>query len=68
LTYSWCYEGYSGISFVSFELFEAEDKTLLRLSHKGIESFPKENPDFAIHNFEEGWAHIIGISLVGFLK
>jgi uncharacterized protein YndB with AHSA1/START domain len=68
LTYSWCYDGYSGISFVTFELFEADEKTLLRLSHKGIESFPKENPDFAIHNFEEGWSQIIGRSLIDFLK
>lgn len=62
LTYSWRYEGYAGISFVTFELFKKESKTLLRLTHRGIDSFP-DNPDFAIHNFEAGWNEIIGNSL-----
>ena len=68
LTYSWRYDGYAGISFVSFELFEKDAKTLLRLTHKGIETFPKENPDFAIHNFEEGWNEIINKSLKDYLE
>lgn len=68
LTYSWCYVGYSGISFVTFELFEKENKTLLRLTHKDIETFPKENPDFALHNFSEGWNHIIHTALAGYLE
>ncbi|MBK6544904.1 MAG: SRPBCC domain-containing protein [Saprospiraceae bacterium] len=68
LSYSWSYLGYSGISYVSFELFEQENKTLLRLTHRGIESFPKENLDFAIGNFKEGWNHIINTSLSAYLK
>lgn len=67
LTYSWRYEGYSGISFVTFELFKQGNKTLLRLTHAGIESFPHENTDFALHNFEKGWEAIIGTSLKGYL-
>ncbi len=63
LTYSWKYDGYAGVSFVTFELFEQGNKTLLRLTHSGIETFPKENPDFALHNFEEGWNEIINNSL-----
>lgn len=68
LSYSWSYLGYSGISYVSFELFEQENKTLLRLTHRGIESFPNENLDFAIRNFKEGWNHIINTSLSAYLK
>ena len=68
LTYSWRYDGYAGISFVSFELFEQEDKTLLRLTHKDIDTFPVENPDFAIHNFNEGWNHIIHTALKNYLE
>ncbi|MFZ1256632.1 MAG: SRPBCC domain-containing protein [Saprospiraceae bacterium] len=68
LSYSWSYLGYSGISYVSFELFEQENKTLLRLTHRAIESFPKENFDFAIENFKEGWNHIINTSLSAYLK
>lgn len=54
LTYSWRYNGYEGNSFVTFELFEQESKTLLILTHKGLETFPKENKDFAMENFEKG--------------
>lgn len=68
LTYSWRYDGYAGISFVSFDLIEQEDKTLLRLTHTGIGSFPKTNPDFAINNFKEGWNAIINTSLKDYLE
>ena len=68
LTYSWRYDGYGGISFVTFELFEQEDKTLLKLTHSGIETFPKENPDFAIGNFAEGWNQIVNSSLTEYLE
>ena len=68
LTYSWRYDGYAGNSFVTFELFERENKTLLRLTHKGIETFPAENPDFAKENFMDGWNHIIHTSLKTFLE
>ena len=32
LTYSWRYDGYEGNSFVTFELFDEGDKTLLKLT------------------------------------
>lgn len=59
LTYSWRYAGYSGISFVTFDLQKKGTQTLLKLTHTGIESFPIENPDFAMHNFEEGWDELL---------
>ncbi|HUH47934.1 MAG TPA: SRPBCC domain-containing protein [Arenibacter sp.] len=68
LTYSWKYEGYPGISFVTFELFDEEGQTRLKLTHSGIGSFPADIPELAIHNFEAGWDHIINISLKGFLE
>jgi uncharacterized protein YndB with AHSA1/START domain len=63
LTYSWRYGGYSGISFVTFDLQKKGNQTLLKLIHTGIESFPTENPDFAMHNFEEGWSELLNIRL-----
>jgi uncharacterized protein YndB with AHSA1/START domain len=63
LTYNWRYEGYPGESFVTFELFEEGNKTRVKLTHAGLETFPADNPDFAKHNFVAGWDHIIGISL-----
>jgi uncharacterized protein YndB with AHSA1/START domain len=67
LTYSWRYEGYEGITFVTFELYEESKKTRLKLTHTGFETFPPI-PDFAVHNFEEGWNHIINVSLKDFLE
>src|ERR1700761_5357943 len=58
LTHSWKYDGYEGESFVTFELFGEGDKAKLKLTHAGLETFPP-NPDFARHNFEEGWNYII---------
>ena len=69
ITYSWRYDGYPGISFVSFELFEEGDKTLLRLTHEGIGSFPEiASNAFAISNFKAGWDAIINTSLKNYLE
>jgi uncharacterized protein YndB with AHSA1/START domain len=67
IAYSWQYEGYSGSSVVSFSLSPLGQKTRLVLLHKGIESFPSDNPDFAFTNFIEGWNHILDIGLKGYL-
>ena len=40
LRYSWRYDGYEGISFVTFELFPEGDKTRVKVTHEGLESFP----------------------------
>jgi uncharacterized protein YndB with AHSA1/START domain len=68
LTYSWRYEGYAGKSFVTFELFEQGSKTLLRLTHKGLETFPGDNADFDRRNFNEGWNAIVYTSLKNYLE
>jgi uncharacterized protein YndB with AHSA1/START domain len=68
VTYSWKYEGYEGNSFVSFELFDKGEKTLLRLTHEGLESFPKDNSDLAAENFAEGWDQIINKNLKKYLE
>jgi uncharacterized protein YndB with AHSA1/START domain len=68
LTYSWKYDGYAGISYVTFELFEEGEHTRLVLTHAGLESFPTDQPDFARENFEAGWNEIIGASLKDFVE
>ncbi len=68
LTYSWRYDGYEGNSFVTFELFAEGSQTRLKLTHAGLETFPKSNPDLAKKNFAEGWTHILGASLKQFLE
>ena len=68
LTYSWRYEGYEGISFVSFLLSGDENKTTLHFTHQGLKSFPENNPDFAVHNFEGGWNYFINESLPNYFN
>ncbi|MEO6305981.1 MAG: SRPBCC domain-containing protein [Bacteroidia bacterium] len=68
LTYIWAYKGYEGISHVTFELFKEGDKTKIKLTHTGLESFPANNADFARTNFEAGWNEIIGKSLPTYLE
>ncbi len=68
LTYSWKYDGYTGESFVTFELFADGDKTKIKLTHKGIESFDSDNPDFVKENFVEGWTYIMHTALKNYLE
>ncbi|HXA02822.1 MAG TPA: SRPBCC domain-containing protein [Cytophagaceae bacterium] len=68
LTYSWRYDGYEGISYVTFELFAEGNKTKLKLTHAGLETFPASNADFAKRNFAEGWTSIIGKGLKEFVE
>ncbi len=68
LKYSWKYEGYTGISFVTFELFPKDNKTKLRLTHEGLNSFPRENSDLVRSNFVDGWNYLIHESLKQYLE
>lgn len=68
LTHTWCFAGYEGVSYLTYELVVQGDKTLLILKHSGLETFPADNPDFALHKFEEGWNQNINISLKNFLE
>jgi uncharacterized protein YndB with AHSA1/START domain len=68
LSYSWKYDGYPGKSLVSFELFPEGDKTRLKLTHSGLETFPSDQPDFAKENFAAGWTEIIGNQLKEFVE
>ena len=68
LTYSWRYDGYTGESLVTFELSPEGDKTRLKLTHEGLETFPADESALARKNFESGWNQIIGNSLKEYLE
>jgi uncharacterized protein YndB with AHSA1/START domain len=69
LTHSWKYIGHPGETVVTWELFdEGSNKTRLKLTHAGLETFAQDNPDFAAHNFAEGWTYITGTSLANYLE
>jgi uncharacterized protein YndB with AHSA1/START domain len=67
IAYTWRYAGEEGDSLVAFELFADGEKTRLKLTHEGLETFPKL-PAYARGNFEAGWTEIIGSSLKQFVE
>jgi uncharacterized protein YndB with AHSA1/START domain len=68
LAHTWRYEGYEGDSLVTFELFPEGDKTRLKLTHSGLQTFPADIKAFAKENFVAGWSDIIGISLKEYVE
>src|SRR4051794_24249928 len=67
IAYTWRYEGQPGNSLVTFELLAEGDKTKVKLTHEGLETFPKV-PAYARKNFMEGWTSLIGSSLKDYVE
>jgi uncharacterized protein YndB with AHSA1/START domain len=67
IAYTWRYAGEKGDSLVTFELIPEGNKTRLRLTHEGLDTFPKL-PAYARTNFEKGWTEIIGSSLKQYVE
>jgi uncharacterized protein YndB with AHSA1/START domain len=67
IAYTWHYKGEPGDSLVTFELSADGNKTKLRLTHEGLETFPK-TPAYARKNFETGWTELIGSELKRFVQ
>jgi uncharacterized protein YndB with AHSA1/START domain len=67
IAYTWRYKDESGESLVTFELSPDGGKTRLKLTHTGIETFPK-TPAYARKNFEQGWLTLMGSELKEFLE
>jgi uncharacterized protein YndB with AHSA1/START domain len=68
LEYEWTFKGIPGDSYVKWELFPDKNKTKLKLTHKGIDSFPKDNPDLSIKSFLEGWSSLLKKNLKEYLE
>ena len=67
IQYSWSYKGHPGYSVVTFDLFDEGDKTLLKLTHTGMESFAGNGSDFAVESFTGGWNEIVNVMLEKYL-
>lgn len=67
LAHTWRYKGYEGNTVVTIQLFSEGNKTGIKLTHEGLESFP-DNPDFAKNNFVNGWNEIIKTNLKKYLE
>jgi uncharacterized protein YndB with AHSA1/START domain len=67
IAYTWRHHGHEGDSLVTMELFREGRKTRLKLTHAGLETFPK-TPMFARKNFQKGWNMLIGDSLPDYVE
>ena len=67
IAYTWRYHGHEGNSLVTLELLAQGDKTHLKLTHTGLETFPR-TPAFAREKFEAGWTTIVGTDLKQFVE
>ena len=68
ISYTWRYDGYASDTLVTFELFEEGDKTRVKLTHAGVETFPASNPELSKDNHAEGWAYLVGKALKNFVE
>jgi len=67
IVYSWKYEGYEGVSQVSFETFITEGGSSLRVSHVVTNSFPQSIPEFTRESCQGGWEYFINNQLKNFI-
>ena len=67
IAYTWRYKGQPGDSLVTIDLSAQGEEYRLKLTHAGIEMFPK-TPAYARKNFENGWNAIIGSELMNFVQ
>ena len=69
LAYTWQYENMDVVTVVTFELFpEENNKTLVRLTHEGVDQFPTNLKNFRRESFMEGWNAIIGTMLKDYVE
>lgn len=67
LQHTWAYKGYEGLSTVTWELTDMGGKTKVKLTHTGLETFPKIDA-LKRENFEKGWSSIVGTNLPRFAE
>jgi uncharacterized protein YndB with AHSA1/START domain len=68
IKYHWSYEEYPGEGLVTFELSSKDNLTRLRLTNEGMETFPRDIPEFSRDSCESGWKFILGRNLKEFLE
>ena len=68
ITYNWTFKDYDGSGDVTFELFEQNSQTLLRLTNIVIEDFDDAIPEFRRESCLAGWNYFIKDRLVSFIN
>ena len=67
IVYSWSYDGYKGKAHVTFTLEDITEGSRLTLTHKIIEAFTDDIPEFTIESCKNGWTYFINTSLKNYL-
>ena len=68
IKFHWSYEEYEGEGMVTFELVEMNERTLLRLTNEGLESFPQDIPEFKRESCVDGWEYFLKKNLKEYLE
>ena len=68
IVYNWSFKECLGSADVSFELFEADNKTLLKVTNKVIEDFDENIPEFKRESCQAGWNYFIKDNLNNYLN
>ena len=68
IEFNWKYGGYSGDSYVTFELEPEDDSTNLRLTHTITKPFPGDVPEFERKSGIAGWEFFIKLRLKEYLR
>jgi len=67
IQYNWKYGGYSGDSYVTFEIEEEKNITKLKLTHVITEDFPNNVTEFRRESCITGWNYFIKQRLKNYL-
>jgi len=68
ISYSWKYKEYPGEGLVVFELTPQNNLTKLKLTTRGLESFPDDVPELSRESCIGGWKYFIQGRLKEFLE
>ena len=69
ITYEWRFKEYPSIlGVVTFSISEKGNKTLLKVSNDGIETWPNNVPEFTRESCQGGWEYFINQNLKNYIN
>ncbi|MBW2938192.1 SRPBCC domain-containing protein [Aureisphaera sp. CAU 1614] len=69
ITYEWRFKEYPSIlGVVTFSISEKENKTLLKVTNQGIETWPNNVPEFTRESCQGGWEYFINQNLKNYIN
>ena len=68
IVYDWRYKDLPGVGKVTFEIVEEGAESLLRVTNEGLETFPRDIPEFARESCEGGWKYFLQGNLKKYLE